>query len=100
MEYKQIKAKINQRRSQILVHSCIYYRLNSSIVDDSTYDRWARELMYLQQDYPEIADECVYAEYFRDFSETTSGFDLPLELPSVVAKAQWLLEYHQHHQNK
>ena len=40
-----IAEKIQQRRLQILVHSCIYYELNGSSVSDKQWDTWARELV-------------------------------------------------------
>ena len=45
MTHEQIKEKINQRRRQMLVHSCIYYRFDTNIVSDFDYDRWVNELM-------------------------------------------------------
>ena len=41
---EQVAATIKQRRLQLLVHSCIYYEFNQSIVDDATWARWAVEL--------------------------------------------------------
>lgn len=40
--------RIRQRRSQMLVHSYIYYSLGDSIVDDHTWQAWANELRDLQ----------------------------------------------------
>lgn len=94
MARDQIKELINRRRRQVLLHSCIYYRLNDSIWTDELYDKKSRELQKLQKQYPDIAKECVYAEAFKDFDETTSGFRLPIHLPHIVAKAQRLLKYH------
>ncbi|WP_375790254.1 DNA ligase LigA-related protein [Paenibacillus agricola] len=34
---------IARRRRQIFVHSAIYYRLGTSVIDDATFDRWGRE---------------------------------------------------------
>lgn len=95
MTNEEIMELINRRRRQILIHSCIYYRLNSNIWTDHQYDEKARELQKLQQQYPEIAAECIYADAFKNFTETTSGFNLPIHDPDVVRKAQRLLEYHQ-----
>ncbi|MGG2028041.1 hypothetical protein AB1282_20280 [Gottfriedia sp. S16(2024)] len=50
-----IREKIQQRRLQILVHSYIYYQLNGSIIEDSTWDRWAKELVELTESYPDEA---------------------------------------------
>ena len=92
-----IKDLINQRRSQMLVHSYLYYGLDESIVDDQTFDKWARELVKLQDDYPDVASKCIYAGNFKEFDGTT-GFHLPRDL-WVRTKALRLLNYHKKHQN-
>lgn len=92
MTHEQIKEKINQRRRQMLVHSCIYYRFDTNIVNDFDYDRWVNELMELQRKYPEIAQQCVYQEDFKNLDETTSGFNLGHSRPEIVRKAQCLLK--------
>lgn len=94
MDTEEIKALINRLRRSVLIASFIYYRMNDSIISDAEYDRRARKLMELQKQYPDIAEECVYADAFRNFSETTSGFDLPLEDPWVVSRGQYLLKLH------
>lgn len=81
---------INRRRRQILVHSCIYYRLGAQLIDDYTFDRWAQELVDLQRKHPDIAANCVYAVAFSDFDGST-GFDLPYHLPEITATALRLL---------
>lgn len=74
---KDTKELINRRRRQILVHSCLYYRMNQPVITDEKFDRWAYELVELQNDHPEIAKECVFHESFKGFDGST-GFDLPL----------------------
>lgn len=81
---------IHRRRHQILIHSCLYYRLNTSLISDYTFDKWARELAELQESNPEIAKQGVYAEYFKDFNGE-SGFSLPTHLPEVIDRAERLL---------
>lgn len=85
-----IAEMISRRRRQILVHSSIYYRHNTNIISDLTFDKWGRELVELQEEYPEIAKECVYAEDFKDF-DGSSGFDLPHANPEIHSKAVGLL---------
>ena len=94
MNNDDVKELITRRRRQILIHSCIYYRLNSSIWTDTEYDAKARELQELQEKYPGLAAECPYYADFKDFTESTTGFSLPIHDPSIVIKAQRLLEYH------
>lgn len=44
MTDEEIKELIKRRRRQILVHSCLYYRLASNIISDFQYDCWGKEL--------------------------------------------------------
>lgn len=88
-EELKIAEKIQQRRLQILVHSCIYYELNKNIVSDATWDRWAKELVLLQSQHPMIAKEVIWADVFEGFDGST-GFDLPIKDEWVVNKAKQL----------
>lgn len=73
-----IEELIHRRRRQVLVHSILYYGLNESIIDDATFDKWARELAELQRAHPGASERVEYMrEAFRDFTGDT-GFDLPL----------------------
>ena len=86
----KVAERIKQRRLQLLVHSCIYYNLNSNIISDKKWDEWAKELLALQQQYPEIASKVDYADAFADWDASTGAF-LPLDDEWVVAKANKLL---------
>lgn len=81
---------IQRRRYQILIHSCIYYNMHSNIVEDCQWDRWAKELVALQQEHQVISEKVVLYEYFEDFDGST-GFDLPIEEDWVIAIASKLL---------
>jgi len=72
---EKILELINRRQRQIIVHSVIYYRMNSNLLPDKTWDIWARELVALQKDHPDIAAESVFWEDMKDFDGTT-GFHL------------------------
>ena len=91
VEADDIRSLILRRRLQVLVHSCIYYELNESIVADSTWSAWARELTELQKQYPKVADRVDYAKEFKDFDGST-GFHLPTRNPEIMAKARYLLK--------
>lgn len=91
----EVEGLINRRRRQILIHSFLYYRMNTSIVSDAQYDQWARELAELQARHPEVAKKCAYADAFEDFSESVTGFNLPLHDPWVVGKGQQILRIHE-----
>ena len=90
---QQIAEKINQRQRQILVHSVIYYKLNDSLISDSTWSRWAVELYNLQKNYPKIAETVPYHNAFKDFDPST-GCNLPLDDEWAVGTAIYLLRLH------
>lgn len=74
--------RINQRRRQLLVHSYLYYRLNMSTISDHQYDSFALDLIRLQTEHTEIAEEGIYPDEFRGFSMGDS-YALPLGDPRV-----------------
>ena len=86
----EIAELIQQRRYQMLIHSCIYYHLNQNIISDKKWDEWARELRDLQSQYPKISEQVVLFEYFKDWDASTGAF-LPITLPWVVSKAKSFL---------
>lgn len=83
----QIAEKIQQRRYQILIHSCLYYHLNHNIISDKQWDKWARELRDLQNQYPDISSKVTLYEEFKDWDASTGAF-LPITESWVVAKAR------------
>tara|TARA_E500000318_G_scaffold4934_3_gene5067 strand:- start:298 stop:585 length:288 start_codon:yes stop_codon:yes gene_type:complete len=88
-----VKEKIRQRRSQMLVHSCLYYKMDKPIVDDDTWQKWANELAELQKENP---DDCKINFYDKEFKDWTgdTGFHLPLYDRKVIMKAQQILNIH------
>ena len=90
---QSISEKIQQRRLQILVHSCIYYELNDSIISDATWNKWANELVQLQNENPEISKQVKYSKEFKDFDGST-GFNLPTKDIWVIGTAKYLLKIH------
>ncbi len=91
VETDEIRSLILRRRLQILVHSCIYYELDSNLVSDRTWSTWAQELVKLQKKYPGIAKRVDYAQEFQDFDGST-GFNLPTRNPEIMNKALYLLK--------
>ena len=81
-----------RKRLQVLVHSCIYYRFNTSIINDATFDKFSNELVDLQNKYPKHANKVRYAEEFKDFNGST-GYRLPIGDLSIVTKAEQLIRY-------
>lgn len=84
---------IQQRRYQLLIHSCIYYHLNTNLISDRTWDLWAKELLSLQQTYPEISNCVTLFEYFKDWDASTGAF-LPITSDWVVALSKRILKLH------
>ncbi|MFD0044769.1 hypothetical protein ACFVGV_06215 [Pseudarthrobacter scleromae] len=83
---------IRWRRHQVLVHSILYYRFDSPLISDHTYDSLAQELIQLQREHPEISEGVDYKlDAFRDFTSST-GYDLPLFSPGEVVVAETLLK--------
>ena len=89
-EELKIAEKIQQRRLQMLIHSCIYYEMDRNIITDKKWDEWARELKKLQEDYPDISRQVMYYAEFKDWDASTGAF-LPLKDEWVVKKAKWLI---------
>lgn len=83
----EIAEKIQQRRYQMLIHSCLYYHLNNNIISDKKWDEWARELRDLQNQYPDISKQVTLYEYFKDWDASTGAF-LPITEKWVVIKAK------------
>lgn len=93
MSVQTIAEKIKQRRLQLLVHSCIYYKLDQNIVSDSQWNKWSEELKQLQSEYPDISKEVEWFNAFDDWDGSTGAF-LPLDDEWVMNKANQLLVLH------
>ena len=74
----------------MLVHSCIYYKMDQNIISDTQWSKWGTELADLQNKYPEISKQVRWAEAFEDWDGSSGAF-LPLDDLWVVNKAQQLL---------
>lgn len=74
--------EIIRYRRLMLVHSCIYYKLDDSLVSDHKWQEWADYLAWLQMAYGWQAG--FYDQYFEDWDGST-GYHLPHELVMHVA---------------
>lgn len=81
-----LSEKIRQRRIQMLVHSYIYYHLDSNVVSDDKWQQWADELTELQKRKKNIG---FYDEAFSDWTGASGAF-LPFD-PWVKERAKKLL---------
>ena len=86
-----IHERINQRRRQLLVHSFLYYQLNTSEISDHQYDKFCLDLIDLQEKYPKKAEECIFPEEFRGF-QMGGSYALPYAHPDVQRWAFRFLE--------
>lgn len=68
-----VEEKIRQRRRQMLVHSFLYYELDSNIIDDYTWSKWGVELAELQKKYPKESAEVEYADLFSDWDGSSGA---------------------------
>ena len=93
LSQSEIKAKIKQRRAQMLVHSSIYYELNDNIVSDHQWQAWADELQRLQEDHPDCCTIGFFDWESRDWTGAT-GNHLNHRHPWTLNKAQQILKYH------
>lgn len=73
-----IAARLIQRRRQFLVHSFLFHECGESIVPDHKFDSWARELIQLQTDYPELSEALPFNELTKNL-----GGDLSSEMMGI-----------------
>ena len=73
--YWSNKLKISTLQRWIIVHSILYYEMSSSIIPDKVFDENAYQLVKLQKEYKEEAEESEYWYMFYDFDAST-GFHL------------------------
>lgn len=81
---------MNRRQRQLIIHSFLYYELNTNLIEDSTFDEWSSELVAIAKKHPEEFKETEYHFYFKDFDGST-GMDLPYRMAWVEAVATRLL---------
>jgi hypothetical protein len=90
---QSIPERIKALRTQMLIHSYIYYELNNNLITDHDWQKRADELTQLQKLYPE---HCKLKWYDIDFEgwDGSTGFHLPKD-DWVVRKAHQILAYHE-----
>lgn len=87
---EQVVELMNRRERQVLVHSCIYYYFNDSIIADGQYDKWSHELYSLIVAHPEEFRQTVLYKEFKQFDGNT-GMGLPYDCQFAVRVAERLL---------
>ena len=83
--------KINQRQRQIILHSVLYYQFDTNKVSDATWNRWAQELVQLQEDYPLLTKQSGFYMTMKDFDGST-GYHLS-DNEWGIQKAQYVMKY-------
>ena len=86
-----IQELIKQRRLQMLVHSYLYYHLNTNIISDDRWQHLANDLTKLQAEHKEPMG--FYDEDFENWDGST-GCHLSKD-EWVSEKAERLLRYHE-----
>jgi hypothetical protein len=85
---KAIYERVKRLRYNMLVHSYLYYRLDSPVISDDEWQRKADELVELQRNYGTKWD--IYDDVFEDWDGGT-GMHLPGD-QNVRDKAMMLLD--------
>lgn len=60
----------------IILHSYIYYELNSNVISDKRYDEKSKELVKYKNEYPELWKLSMYYKQFGDDYNGATGFTL------------------------
>lgn len=76
----------------MLIHSCLYYEMDSEIVTDDKWQQWANELTELQNNHPDCKTIGFYDREFGDWDGST-GMHLPHRNPWVYGMALKILKY-------
>lgn len=93
MTEEQLIEFINRRRRQVLTACCAYYMYDDNLISDHEYDRRVHELLEIQDEYPWIADKCIYSKEFSQMEGCGSGYNLPYKERWVVSKTLQLIRY-------
>ena len=67
---------INFLQRGIIVHSYLYYELDSSIISDQAFDKKTRELVSLKNMHPDLWKTSEYYYVFGDDYTGATGFHL------------------------
>jgi len=89
-----ILEKINQRQRQVILHSVLYYKYDMNMVSDIKWSMWAKELVQLQRDFPELTEQSVFYVTMKGF-DGSSGFHLA-ENEWGIQKALYRMKYCTH----
>lgn len=94
---EDIVCLIKRRWLQIWVHSFIYYKMGTSIISDTMWDKLAKELVELKDKYPNEAKSIKHYDIFADFDGSTGFIIASKATPNLIKKAKQLVEYKEKH---
>ena len=77
---------IDYLQRYVILHSYIYYELNSNSISDKKYDEKAKELVKYKNDYPELWRNSMYYKQFGDEYNGATGFTLYHDLSNHQKK--------------
>ena len=72
--------RIDFLQRYIIVHSYIYYELDSNVISDREYDTKSKELVKYKNDYPDLWKSSEYYKQFGEDYDGSTGFTLYHEL--------------------
>lgn len=68
--------RINFLQRGIIVHSYLYYELDSNVISDQVFDKKSRELVSLKSAYPDLWKTSEYYYIFGDDYTGATGYHL------------------------
>lgn len=91
MDNEEISKQILKRRKQLMINRVCYYVYSKPLIEDHVYDKWNRELIELNEGYPEIASKVQYHDIDPAFTVGSENIqDYPMEIARL---AQGLLNF-------
>lgn len=72
--YWSNKLRISALQRWVIVHSILYYEMSDSIITDGEFDANAHQLVQMQKDDPEAAEQSDYWYVFYDFDAVTGYY--------------------------
>lgn len=75
MCYWNMESKISSLRRQVIVHSILYYEMDSPVISDERFDTLGRKLVEMCNKHQEAAAHADYFYCMHDFDGNT-GFDI------------------------
>lgn len=69
-DYRAVIEYVNFLQRYIIVHSYIYYEMDSNVISDKEYDKKAKELVTYKNKFPQY---WKYTEYYQQFGDDYNG---------------------------